>query len=75
MKPVEKRTRLAVAAKRRLVNAGPEARKRIEKRALSAIGKSDWTAGRRLLHLRLEMRAPPTAEEQARIGRILKLID
>jgi hypothetical protein len=59
----------------RLLNAGPETCTRIEVEVVSAVKKAEWPRARRLLHLRLEMRHAPSAEERATIMRILGLID
>lgn len=64
--------RLATA---RLLNGGPEACERVERDAVDAIKKAEWTRARQLLHLRVRMHLAPTKGERASIDRILRLID
>jgi hypothetical protein len=65
-------TRLATT---RLLNGGPEVCERVERDAVDAIKKAEWTRARQLLHLRVRMRLAPTRDERAIIDRILTLID
>jgi hypothetical protein len=59
----------------RLINGGPEVCERVERDAVDAIKKANWTRARQLLHLRARMRLAPTRDERASIDRILTLID
>jgi hypothetical protein len=61
-------SRLATA---RLLNGGPEACERVERDAVDAIKKAEWTRFSQFLHLRVRMRLAPTKDERASIDRIL----
>jgi hypothetical protein len=65
-------SRLATA---RVLNGGAESCERVERNAVDAIKKAEWTRARQLLHLRVRMRLAPTKDERATIDRILTLID
>ena len=59
----------------RLLNGGQDTCDRVERNAVAAIKRTEWSRARWLLRLRLQMRPRPPLAVVQQIERLLKLID